>query len=222
MDYKTTLLMSQFVTHDVKRFVLEKPAGFSFTAGQGVELVIDQPDWREEEGRPFTPTSLAGDRVLEFTIKRYTDHPGVTNHLHTLQPGASLLLAEPFGTIAYEGPGTFLAAGAGITPFLSIFRQLAQDRALKGNRLVFSNKTPADVICEKELRHYLAENCLLTCTRASGPGYANRRIDTHYLSEIIQDKKQKFYVCGPDAFVEEVNAALQGFGISSASLVYEQ
>lgn len=222
MTYKATLLMSKFVTHDVKRFVLEKPAGFSFTAGQGVEVVIDEPDWRQEEGRPFTPTSLAADRVLEFTIKRYADHPGVTDRLHALQPGSTLLLAEPFGTIAYQGPGTFIAAGAGITPFLAIFRQLVHEGKLSGSRLIFSNKTPQDVICEKELRHYFGEDCLLTCTRAKAPGYENQRIDSRYLEEKIADRKQKFYVCGPDAFVEDVNAGLQKLGVSATSLVFEQ
>jgi len=222
MDFRATLLMRQFVTYDVKRFVLEKPDGFSFKAGQGVGVVIDEPNWREEEERPFTPTCLADDRALQFTIKRYVDHAGVTDRLHSLRPGATLLLSEPFGTINYQGPGTFIAAGAGITPFLAIFRQLAQDGALSGNSLIFSNKTPADVIYEKELRHYFADNCLLTCTRSSGPGYDNRRIDRRYLEEKIRDTKQKFYVCGPDAFVEDVNAYLQEIGVKAESLVFER
>jgi ferredoxin-NADP reductase len=222
MDFRATLLMRQFVTHDVKRFVLEKPSGFSFTAGQGVGVVIDEPDWRKEEERPFTPTCLAEDRVLQFTIKRYADHAGVTDRLHSLRPGATLLLSEPFGTISYQGPGTFIAAGAGITPFLAIFRQLAEDGALSGNSLIFSNKTPADVIYEKELRHYFAENCLLTCTRSSGQGYDDRRVDRRYLEEKIRDTKQKFYVCGPDAFVEDVNAYLQEIGVKAESLVFER
>jgi len=46
--------MTEFVTHDVKRFILNRPENFSFTPGQGVELVIDQGKWREEQGRPFT------------------------------------------------------------------------------------------------------------------------------------------------------------------------
>jgi len=221
MQYRTTILMSQFVTHDVKRFVLEKPEGFSFTPGQGIEMVIDQPRWREE-GRPFTPTCHTDDGVLEFTIKGYAAHDGVTNQLHSLPPGSPLLISEPFGTINYKGPGTFLAAGAGITPFLAILRQQAREGGFSGSRLIFSNKTPADVICEKELRYYFGDNALFTCTRESGPGYENRRINLAYLEEKIPDKSGYFYVCGPDLFVEEVNAALQQMGIKAESLVFEQ
>ena len=32
---KAPILMTEFVTHDVKRFVLAKPAGFKFVPGQG-------------------------------------------------------------------------------------------------------------------------------------------------------------------------------------------
>jgi cytochrome-b5 reductase len=222
MVHRTTILMTEFVTHDVKRFIVEKPETLSFTPGQGVELVIDQEKWREEEGRPFTPTNLATDGVLEFTIKRYPDHKGVTDKLHTLKSGDNLLLSDPFGTISYKKPGLFIAAGSGITPFLSIFRQLANDSSTARQTLIFSNKTPADIICEKELRYYFGDRCHLLCTREGGPGYENRRIDRDYLQKIISDTGQYAYVCGPDKFVEEIIAALKEMGLSTESIVYEE
>jgi len=39
-----TLLMSEFVTHDVKRFVVNRPPEFTFEPGQGVELAVKHPD----------------------------------------------------------------------------------------------------------------------------------------------------------------------------------
>lgn len=221
MNHTVTLLMSQFVTHDVKRFIVSKPAGFSIVPGQGVELAINRPG-QSEQGRPFTPTGLADDRVLEFTIKAYPAHAGVTQALHQLAPGAELLMSEPFGTIRYQGPGVFIAGGAGITPFLAILRDLAGRGELDGQTLMFSSKTPRDVICEKELRHILGDRCLLTCTGAAAPGYVQRRIDRAFLEEKIQDFKQRFYVCGPQPFMEAVNTALADLGASAESLVFER
>lgn len=221
MNHTVTLLMSQFVTHDVKRFIVSKPAGFSIVPGQGVELAINRPG-QSEQGRPFTPTGLADDRVLEFTIKAYPAHAGVTQALHQLAPGAELLMSEPFGTIRYQGPGVFIAGGAGITPFLAILRDLAGRGELDGQTLMFSSKTPRDVICEKELRHILGDRCLLTCTGAAAPGYEQRRIDRAFLEEKIQDFKQRFYVCGPPPFMEAVNMALADLGASAESLVFER
>lgn len=221
MNHTVTLLMSQFVTHDVKRFIVSKPAGFSIVPGQGVELAINRPG-QSEQGRPFTPTGLADDRVLEFTIKAYPAHAGVTQALHQLAPGAELLMSEPFGTIRYQGPGVFIAGGAGITPFLAILRDLAGRGELDGQTLMFSSKTPRDVICEKELRYILGDRCLLTCTGAAAPGYEQRRIDRAFLEEKIQDFKQRFYVCGPPPFMEAVNMALADLGASAESLVFER
>ena len=221
MNHTVKLLMSQFVTHDVKHFIVSKPAGFSVVSGQGVELAIDRPGLREQ-GRPFTPTGLAADRVLAFTIKAYPAHAGVTQALHQLAPGAELLMSEPFGTIRYQGPGVFIAGGAGITPFLAILRDLARKGEADGQTLIFSNKTPRDVICEKELRHVLGERCMLTCTGAAVPGYEHRRVDRAFLEEKITDFTQRFYVCGPPPFMEAVNGALADLGARAESLVFER
>ena len=221
MNHTVKLLMSQFVTHDVKHFIVSKPAGFSVVPGQGVELAVNRPGLREQ-GRPFTPTGLIEDGVLEFTIKAYPDHAGVTQALHQLAPGAELLMSEPFGTISYQGPGVFIAGGAGITPFLAILRDLARKGEADGQTLIFSNKTPRDVICEKELRHVLGERCLLTCTGATAPGYEHRRVDRAFLEEKITDFTQRFYVCGPPPFMEAVNGALSDLGARAESLVFER
>jgi cytochrome-b5 reductase len=216
-----TLLQSEFVTHDVKRFIVDRPASFRFQPGQGVELAINRPEL-EDQGRPFTPTSLTEDRVLEFTIKNYPEHQGITRELHRLTPGADLLMSEPFGTIQYRGPGVFIAGGAGITPFLAILRQLAHRGELNGNSLIFSNNTRDDIICEKELRHYLGDRCILTCTAEASPGYENRRVDKVFIAENIRDFGQNFYVCGPPGMMESVNGALQELGANPQNLVFEQ
>jgi cytochrome-b5 reductase len=221
MDHKVTLLMSEFITHDVKRFVVTRPEGFSFEPGQGVELAIDSPDWRDQ-GRPFTPTSLNEDRVLEFTIKCYPQHEGVTQALHQLRPGAGLQMSEPFGTIRYLGPGVFIAGGAGITPFLAIMRDLAAKQDMAGQQLIFSNKTPDDIICEKELRHAFGDRLRLICTADEFPGYEHKRIDKAWLAGQITDFDQRFYLCGPPGFMDAVNDALQSLGASSQQLVFEQ
>ncbi|QBQ55923.1 flavodoxin reductase [Nitrosococcus wardiae] len=221
MSYTVTLLMTEFVTHDVKRFLISRPFGFEYQSGQGVELAINQPEWKDQ-GRPFTPTSLGEDKVLEFTIKEYPDHCGVTEKLHTLRPGEELLLSEAFGTITYQGPGFFIAGGAGITPFIAIIRQLARDGQLADHRLIFSNKTPADVICEKEFRYYFDENCILTCTEANGAGYDNRFINKEFLQEKISDFNQRFYICGPPQFVKDINSALVELGAAPNALIFEK
>jgi cytochrome-b5 reductase len=221
MEHHATLLMSEFITHDVKRFVVTRPEGFRWQPGQGVELAIDAPDW-EQQKRPFTPTSLAEDGVLEFSIKGYPEHNGVTAQLHRLEAGAKLLLSEPFGTIQYHGRGTFIAAGAGITPFLAIIRKLARDEELDGHSLLFSNKGPQDIICEQELRHCLGDAATFVCTRAGDCRCQEQRIDKAFLEQHIQELQQHFYLCGPPPFVTAVSDALRELGASPEALVFER
>jgi ferredoxin-NADP reductase len=221
MQYTSSLLMTEFVTHDVKRFIIERPEGLSYTPGQGVELAIKHPDW-ENEGRPFTPTSLKNDRVLEFIIKAYPQHKGVTEQLHKLESGEPVTISDSFGTISYKGPGTFIAGGAGVTPFIAILRDLAQQGNLAGHSLLFSNKTPDDIICEKEFRHYLGNRFVPICTDKNFAGYEHHMIDKAYLEETIKDFSQHFYVCGPPAFIDSVNEALKELGASPDALVFEQ
>jgi cytochrome-b5 reductase len=221
MKHHVTLLMNTFVTHDVRRFVVTRPDGFGFTPGQGVELAIDRPEWREQ-ARPFTPTSLDADGVVEFTIKGYPQHKGVTQALHHLRPGASLLMSEPFGTIKYNGPGVFIAGGAGITPFIAIMRELVEQNEMTAQHMIFSNRTPADIIYEKELHHAFDQRLQLTCTEDRFSGYAHKRLDKAFLAESIDNFEQNFYVCGPPGFMEAVTDALQSLGAKSQQLVFEQ
>jgi cytochrome-b5 reductase len=220
LSHSTRLLMKEFVTHDVTAFFLTRPEGFSFEPGQAVSLAIDAEGLRDEP-RPFSPTSLPDDELLQLVIKRYEKHDGVTEALHDLDPGARLLISDAFGTIEYRGPGTFIAAGAGITPFLPILRSLAKQDRLGGHSLLFSNKTPADVICERELRAHLGDRCHFTCTRRGDGLHEERRIDRTYLGEVIDDLDQQFYICGPPSFVKDVRAALSELGTDSSGLVFE-
>lgn len=220
MSDSVRILYAGFVTHDVKQLIVTRPEGLEYEPGQGVEIALDADGWRDE-GRPFTPTGPKDGPVLEFTIKAYPERDGVTEKLHDLKPGAGLLMSGPFGTITDRGPGVFIAGGAGVTPFLAILRHM--DAAARGNStLLFTNRTPADVICEKELRFLLGERCHLTCTERSGPAYESSRIDASYLRGKIDDLEQPFYVCGPPDFVEDVSDALTGMGVEAERIIVEE
>ena len=214
------ILMTEFVTHDVKRFVLRKPKGFRHVPGQGALLAINKPGLRDE-GHPFTPTSLTSDPVLEFTIKRYPRR-GLTQRLHRLAPGDELLIKAVFGDVRYKGPGVFIAGGTGITPFVAILRHLRKTGKLAGNTLIFSNKTWADIILERELHDSFGDRCIFTLTREKRAGYENRRIDARFLREKVRDFSKYFYVCGPSQFIKQVNAALLKLGAQREKIVCDE
>jgi ferredoxin-NADP reductase len=209
------------VTHDVKSFRIEKPKGYGFTPGQATEVSVNKPGW-EEERRPFTFTSLNDEPTLEFTIKRYADHDGVTNQIHQLVVGDELILRDVWGAIEYKGPGYFIAGGAGITPFIAILRQLKKDGRASGNLLYFSNKTAFDVILEKELFDILGSDAHFILTKTDSPGYEHGYIDKAFLDTNIKDLRKHFYVCGPDKMITDVNGALEQMGVKPDAVVFEK
>jgi ferredoxin-NADP reductase len=209
------------VTHDVKCFRLEKPAGFRFTPGQATDLSINQPGM-EEETRPFTFTALNDEPYLELTIKRYAEHHGVTDRLHTLMIGDELLISDSWGAIEYKGPGYFIAGGAGITPFVAILRSLYRDNKKEVNTLYFSNKTASDIIYREELSKILGTHVNFILTREQKPGFHKGRIDRKFIMDNVTDFKKHFYVCGPDDMVAEIVDTLQKLGAATDELVFEK
>lgn len=215
------VLESQFINYDVKRFVVEKPEGYEFIPGQAVNISINESDWKVEK-RPFTFTNQKEAKNLEFIIKIYNDHNGVTNKLAGINAGDELILHDKFGAIHYEKPGVFIAAGTGITPFLAIFRDLYKQNKLRGNKLIFVNKTSLDVIAGQELQRMFKEDFRPVFTREGVVGFRGRRIDRNFLIENIVDFSQHFYVCGPQDFVEKVVMNLKDLGANSDSLIFEE
>ena len=191
------------VTHDVKCFRLEKPAGYKYKPGNATDVSINKPGL-EEELRPFTFTALTSESYLEFTIKRYPDRHGVTDKLHQLKVGDELIIRESWGAIEYKGPGYFFAGGAGITPFIAILRSLFSENNIAGNTLFFSNKTAKDIIYKEELEKILRKSVVFILTRESGPGEKKERIDKKFITTNISDFTLHFYVCGPDPMVAEL------------------
>lgn len=77
-------------------------------------------------------TGLKNNDYLELMVRIYNSRHSVTEQLGKTNAGAELIIQEPFGAIEYKGPGVFIAGGTGITPFLSIFRDLNRQHNLRG------------------------------------------------------------------------------------------
>jgi ferredoxin-NADP reductase len=214
------ILTAEFVTHNVKRFVVEKPLGYEFIAGQATEVAINKPG-HEKEFRPFTFTSIPGTVNLEFIIKIYTGHDGMTEKLLAVTAGDELLLGEVFGSIGFAGPGLFIAGGAGITPFISIFRQLKTDNRLAGNTLLFANKTEADIILKDELKLLLKATYhdVIEEPTSGDPG---SRINRELLKAYVLPSTHNYYVCGPQKFTEAMVDILLKLGVVKAHIILEQ
>lgn len=215
------VLAANYITHDVKRFVVEKPAGFQYQSGENVMVALNKTGW-ESQQRPFTFTSINEWPYLEFIIKIYDEHNSVTKELGRTNAGAELILFDVFGSIHYKGPGVFIAGGSGITPFISIFRDLYMNGEIKGNKLILSNKSSEDIIMPFELFGMLGTDFINVYTRQGVIGFMDRRIDRRMLIRLVGDFSSHFYVCGPKQFVEEIRLDLISLGAKADVIIFDK
>lgn len=209
------------LAHNVFQYDLDKPGDYNFKPGQATDVSIAKDGWRTKK-RPFTFTSLPDDDHLQFTIKSYPDHDDVTQELSRLLVGDELEIEDPWGTIEYKGPGTFIAGGAGLTPFLAIFRAMQKDRPDEQSTLYFANKRVHDIFLDNELSALMGIKVHHILSQEQKDGYMHGRIDQQFLADNVGDFGQKFYVCGPDAMVKDITDALKALGADPDGLVFEQ
>lgn len=214
------VMNTEFVTHNVKRFTLQKPQGYTFISGQATDVSINKPGL-EDELRPFTFTCLNTDDHLEFTIKIYKGHNGITEKLLDVNAGDELIVHEVFGAINFKGPGLFIAGGAGLTPFISILRQLKKDNHLIGNKLLFANHTEDDIIINDELNQMLGDNHIDIISKPKS-GKPGKRIDKNLLKQHLMDAGHYYYICGPDPFVAQIKDDLIDLGVPKEQIVIEE
>lgn len=220
MTHRITLQATVQLTPDTHYYAFSKPKGYSFIPGQATELALDQTDWRDE-GRPFTFVSALQADVLAFIIKSYPDHDGVTARLPQLRAGDTVLIEDPWGEIEDKGPGVFIAAGAGITPFIPILQHRAERGLLEGCTLLYANRSERDIILQPywdQLTDFTAD-FPLSSPRTRGANA--RKIDAAYLTDKISDWTQTFYLRGPETFETDVAAILADQGVGDDSIVRE-
>jgi ferredoxin-NADP reductase len=195
-------------TPDVRSFVLRPNRCWpGFVAGQHVTLAVEIGGVRHH--RSYSLSSMPADRFLRVTVKR---QPGgrVSSWLHDrLAIGDALVLSRPAGafTLPPVPPRKLLmlSAGSGITPVMSMLRDLhhrAPDRDV-----VFFHvcRTPVDAIFAGELRTLAAS---MPALRLVTHLTAERgRLDTDGLAALVPDYAERStWLCGPAPFMEMVQA----------------
>lgn len=218
---KTVKILSiENATHDVMHVKTEKPNDFSFLPGQAVDVTLNKASWKGES-RPFTFTSLPTDDHLGFFIKTYPEHNGVTEQIGKLIPGDTLSLGEVFGDIQYKDQGIFIAGGAGITPFIAIFKDLEKQNKLGDNKLIFANKTSADIIEWSFFNRLLDKNFINVLSKEEKEGCEHGYITKELINSQIENQNTCFYLCGPPPMMDAIMKQLEDLGIEDSKIVKE-
>jgi ferredoxin-NADP reductase len=219
-QYIVKIQSMKHITHDVLQLVTEKPEDYDFIPGQATHISINKPDWKGKKN-PFTFTSLPEDDFLEFSIKTYPAHKGVTNEMLKLKKDDELILHDVFGAISYKGEGVFIAGGAGVTPFISIFRNLQSRNEIGKNKLIFANKMKRDIILKDEFEDTLGRNFVNILSDEQLEEYSHGLITEGFLEEYVSGLTKHVYVCGPPTMMEAVLKQLSNLGVPKDAITVE-
>jgi stearoyl-CoA 9-desaturase NADPH oxidoreductase len=200
-------------TPDVRTFVLRPGAGWRrHQAGQytTVEVEIDGVRVR----RCYSISSAPSDRRLAITVKRVAGGR-VSSWLHdNVQAGDVLHLAPPAGDFVLPAASPtprkllLLSGGSGITPVMSILRELAAQRAIRDIVFVHHARSRADLAFRKDLAEIAARHLGLRVVihlddDPAGPG----RFDEAQLAGVVPDFAERAtFLCGPAAMMARVEA----------------
>ena len=222
-------------TPRVKTFTLMLPVWTPHRAGQHYDVRLIAPDGYQAQ-RSYSiasPPERAG--AIDLTVERLDDGE-VSSYMHdVLVVGDQIEVRGPIGgyfvwEASQGGPLLLIAGGSGVVPLAAMLRHRAAAGSRTPARLLYSERTPEDVIYAAEWTRLAAAGdgleILFTFTRAQPPGWTGyaRRIDAQMLGEVAAPLGSKVhtYVCGPTAFVEIAADSLVGVGLPADTIRTER
>jgi glycine betaine catabolism B len=183
--------------------------------------------------RPYSISSRPGQQHLDLTIK-VGPQGFVAPHLaRELHAGDELITTGPAGRFYYEPlihgrDLVFIAAGSGITPFMSMIRDMAARKEPTPPKvnLIYGSRIN-DAIFHRELESLAARSSWLEVSFVfsnapeSWEGHAGR-IDGDLISRLVGDVSQKmFSICGPAGLYHASQAALAALGVEQHRILRE-
>jgi len=172
-----------------------------FQAGQYINLFVETQGVRSS--RPYSIASAPNKRAYyDLTVKAVPDMGGFFHN-----------------PLSHANEVVYLAGGSGITPMMSMIREVT-DRGLKRQmHLFYGSRNPDDIIYKQELERLAEMHKNLTVDFViSEPeddyqgltGFINGKLLQERLGDL---SKKTFFLCGPEAMYKFCRKELEGLGL---------
>lgn len=213
---------------DAVTLVLQANRHFAgFVPGQHVNVTAEINGVRITRSYSLTDLPRADGRV-SITVKRVEHGRMSTQLCRRLRVGDVVELGQAFGAMTLpqrpSGSWLFLAAGSGITPLMSLTRQLSAEGFPAELTLIYWARTRAELCFARELRELAAREprfrlqVVLTREAALLPDECSGRLDATLLRKQVPDlDRRRVYACGPAGFVATARELTQGVAQSFAA-----
>lgn len=227
------LTNKKLVANQTMEFILEKPEGFQFRAGQFLELTLLDPPETDAEGNtrafsivtaPYESYLAVATRLRDTAFKRV---------FQNLQDGTQVKLDGPYGDYTLHKttatPAVFVIGGIGVTPVRSMIAQATHDHTDHKIILLYSNRTPKDAPFLSDFTEFAQQNPNFTsvpvATDQAPDDWAGERgrVDADMLKRHIDNLAAPiYYLSGPEGMVKSMRQLLIDAGASEDNIKTEE
>lgn len=219
--FRGRILYRDAVSSNMVSIIVEKPEGFDFKPGQGVSLSLDI-DGKQDQKHPMAIVSLPHNPRLEFLIHNSSGESKLNVSLaEEVKIGTRVLFDDPTTMIEDEGPGVFVAGGAGLATFVSILRDRDRRGKLDGCRVFLVNDKSDEVYLQSELIRTLGHSITSTLTAEENRDFEQGPVDKKWLESRVESFDKPFYISGPSEMVKSVAAAVKQLGGKSQTVSWD-
>jgi ferredoxin-NADP reductase len=222
-------------TARVKTFTFTLPDWQPHRAGQHYDVRLTAPDGYQAERSYSIASPPERTGVVDLTVERIEDGEVSSYFDEVLSPGDQIEMRGPIGgyftwEAGQGGPLFLVGGGSGVVPLMAMLRHRAAAGVRVPARLLYSVRSPEDVIYREELARLAGAQdgleVIYTFTRTAPPGWAgySRRIDAQMLAETAGPlgAAARVYICGPTPLVENAANCLVQFGLSAGQIRTER
>lgn len=215
-------------TPQVKSLYLEPAEDHpDFIAGQ--YLTIKIPGLGPVEGKAYSISSAPHEKDIRISVKKMG---AFSSALTALSPGNTVLTSTPYGFFYPESEDTapliFIAGGIGITPILSIIKDLSHKQDSRSLHLFYSNQTQTSIAFRGELEELAAKNPNLSVhhfitreTLVEDGRIAGRITPNHIQRFVPESLTAEYFLCGAMDFTKSFWKVLRESGIKQHQIYTE-
>jgi ferredoxin-NADP reductase len=189
-------------TPRVKSFRFDLPMWMPHLPGQHYDVRLTAPDGYVAQRSYSIASSPLDEGQVELTIDRLDDGE-VSPYFHdVVEEGDEVELRGPFASYFVwrgEAPVLLLGGGSGVVPLMCMLRHRRRTMPELEMRLVYSVRTPEEVIYADEL----GDDAVVTYTRTAPEDWSGHtgRLDSELVAAAGVDSGTAF-ICGSNGFVE--------------------
>jgi ferredoxin-NADP reductase len=207
---------------------LEVSEDFHFEPGQFSYFELISPPYSDSKGngRYFSIVSSPKEAGTISFATRITES-AFKKSLAEIPLGSEIKIGPFAGNfiLPKRDPGhiVFIAGGIGITPFISMLRQVKEEKLGYKITLIYSNKDRESAAFFEELERYTKENgnfrLVLTMTGDEKWEGEKRFLDKNFISDYVRDMKiPVYFISGPPAMVQNLAGILAAEGVNNQNI----